>query len=114
MQNGYSRYSQRSERNRLSIRLRTQLGPPDENGGQRDGGVEVSWQSIGNRMDFGRATASAASDCLSLGPPFPPALHLCALLVVLSMDCTSALSNRTNWLNMLCQMPAFDQRLNRL
>ncbi len=69
---------------------------------------------IGNCMDLGRAAASAAADRLRLGPPFPPALHRCALLLVLSMDCTSALSNCTSWLNMVCQMPAFDQRLNRL
>jgi hypothetical protein len=45
---------------------------------------------------------------------FSPALHRRALLLVLSMDYTATVSSCTSWLNMVCQMPAFGQRLNRL
>ena len=46
-------------------------------------------ERVGDGMDFGAATAAAAPDCFGLGPPFPPALQRCALLVVLSIDCIS-------------------------
>lgn len=41
---------------------------------------------IGQGMDFGRAPAARASDCLTLLPPFPPEAHRCALTAEESMS----------------------------
>ena len=40
---------------------------------------------VGDGMDFRRSTASAATNCLLLSPPFPPAAQRWALAVVLSI-----------------------------
>jgi hypothetical protein len=69
---------------------------------------------IDNGADLGRAAAAASPNQLRRGPPFPPALQRWALQVVLSTDGVSDLSNCTSWSNMFCQIPAFEQRLNRL
>src|ERR1700712_4829709 len=67
-------------------------------------------RAVGDGMDFRCTAASAAADSLRVWPPFPPALHRCALAVVLSIHCKSALSSVTRCCSMPCQMPAFDQR----
>jgi hypothetical protein len=70
--------------------------------------------TIDNSMDFCRSAASRATDCLGIGPPFPPAAERCAFAVVLSIiwmsrsvDCTRALNSRRH-------IPLADQRWKRL
>lgn len=46
-------------------------------------------ESVDDGMDLRGPAAAAAPDRLRLRPPFPPALHRWALLVVLSIDCVS-------------------------
>jgi hypothetical protein len=45
---------------------------------------------------------------------FPPAAQRCALEVVLSMLCDPVDAGSTSTVSIVCQMPAFDHRLNRL
>jgi hypothetical protein len=70
--------------------------------------------TVGDGMDFGRASASAAADGLRIGAPSPPALHRCASDVMLSMHCRSAASIATRLCSVVSQMPAFEERLKRL
>jgi hypothetical protein len=69
-------------------------------------GSIMAQRRSGCRRGFARSVAPR--------PPFPPALQRWALQVRLSMDCVSDSSSCTSWWNMLCQMPTFDHRLNRL
>jgi hypothetical protein len=51
--------------------------------GREHQGVEASL-AVAERVDFGRATAPGAPDCLILLPPFAPAAERCACIEVLS------------------------------
>ena len=70
--------------------------------------------SVGDGMNLGCTPAAAASDRLLLAPPFPPAAQRWAFEVVLSMLCDSDDPGSTSASSIVCQMPAFDHRLNRL
>jgi hypothetical protein len=60
---------------------------------------------VGDGMDFGCPAAAVASDCLLLGPPFPPAAQRCVLAVVLSILCDPGPPGSTSASSIVCQIP---------
>jgi hypothetical protein len=80
------------------------------------GELHVQWhaQGVHERVDFRGAAPSRRPQSISLDPPLPPALCLCARTTVASAILPSGSMSLRRHLNSRSQRPCFDQRKKRL